>query len=201
MELTNQQALQYMQQKQNGVAITQQDVEQLLAQVRGTTFAGLVQITPVAPAAAHKGLVISKVTVANVQLFNNLADFTNAYENAVRRSAAKLQNDAQAVAQFESQGNWFTHTQCYSIVKHNTKNDVYLFAIYNNSASVYVMDGTVVDKRHVAQFLTPSAAKQLLEPEDVVHNVTHDITHSVHVRTTKLDNVVSISAMRNNVQV
>ena len=175
--------------------ITPEDVKQHLATVRGTTFAQIVQVTPVATAAAHKAVNISKVTVANVQLFNNLREFTNAYVNAVKRSAAKLGlSDPRDVNEFTSQGNYFENTDCYSVVKHKTQEKYYLFVIYNKAESVYVMNNTVVDKQQVAQYLTPSAAKALLEPESTVHNVAQDVTHNVQVRTVKLENIVSIKA-------
>lgn len=201
--MTPQEAIGYVEKQLNAEwSVSQHDVEQLLATTRGTTFAGLVQVTPVALAAAHKAKRIYKVTVANVQLFNNLNAFTNAYQNAVRRSAARVEsNDAAAVAQFTSQGNWFTHEDCYSIVRHNTKPaQKYLFGIYNFGESLYVEDVqagilsglAVVSKQHVAQFMTPSERDKLLNPPALVRNVTHDIEHNVIVRTVALDNVVRL---------
>jgi hypothetical protein len=145
-----------------------------------------------------------KVTVANVQLFNNLNAFTNAYENAVRRNAARIPgNDAAAVAQFSSQGNWFEHETCYSIVrKTSNPSQKYLFGIYNFGESLYVevtnspsplVDPLrVVSKEHVAQFMTPAERDKLLNPPALVRNVTHDIEHGVIVRTTALENVVRL---------
>src|SRR5271166_2306068 len=175
--MTPQEAIGYVEQQLNAQwSVSQHDVEQLLATTRGTTFAGLVQVTPVKLAAQHKARMIYKVTVANVQLFNNLNAFTNAYENAVRRSAARNpSNDAANVAQFSSQGNWFTHEQCYSIVRHSTKpTQKYLFGIYNFGESMYVEAGDtlqVVSRQHVAQFMTASEKEKLLNPPAVVHNV------------------------------
>ena len=201
--LTQQDALNAVQHMDNAQqSISEADVQTLLQNVHGTTFAQLVQVTPVGLAAAHKDKRIVKVTKANVQLFNNLQAFTNAYENAVKRTAAKISaNDKQAVAAFESQGNWFEHdTQCYSIVRHNKDNSkVYLFAIYNKADSLYVEGNTVVSKQHVAQYMTASAAKELLAPSATVTNVTHGIEHKVHVRTTSLDNIATIKAMGSQV--
>jgi hypothetical protein len=193
--MTPQEAISYVEQQLNASwSISQADVETLLASTRGTTFAGLVQVTPVKLAAAHKARCIYKVTVANVQLFNNLNAFTNAYQNAVRRSAARVQsNDQAAVAAFESQGNWFTHEDCYSIVRHSTKpSQKYLFGIYNFGESLYVENGAVVSKQHVAQYLTPAESDKLLNPPALVRNVTHDIEHGVIVRTVALDNIVRL---------
>ena len=204
--MTPQEAIGYVEKQHNASwSVSQRDIEQLLATTRGTTFAGLVQVTPVKLAAAHKSKMIYKVTVANVQLFNNLNAFTNAYQNAVRRSAARLpSNDPAAVASFESQGNWFTHTEeCYSIVRHNTKpTQKYLFGIYNFGESMYVEAAAVatplvdplrvVSKQHVAQYMTPAERDKLLNPPALVRNVANDIEHGVIVRTVALDNVVRL---------
>jgi IMP cyclohydrolase len=194
--MENVEALAAVQAQQNSYSISVADVEQLLAPVRGTTFATIAYVTKVATAAAHKAMHISKVTIASVQLFNNLQAYTNAYENAVKRSAAKIAgNDAQAVAAFKSQDNYFEHTQCYSVVKHKTDEKFYLFSIYNNAESAYVIDNKVVDKADIVQYLTKSAAAALFS-DGTVHNVTNDITHSVVVRTVKLQNIVSITAQK-----
>ncbi len=203
--MTPQEAIAYVEQQHNACySVSQRDIEQLLATTRGTTFAGLVQVTPDKLAAAHKARMIYKVTVANVQLFNNLNAFTNAYQNAVRRSAARVEtNDAAAVASFESQGNWFTHEECYSIVRHNTKTtQKYLFGIYNFGESLYVEAAAVatplvdplrvVSKWHVAQYMTPAEKEKLLNPPALVRNVANDIEHNVIVRTVALDNIVRL---------
>jgi hypothetical protein len=194
--MNNYEALAAVQAHANSTHISAADVEQLLQNVRGTTFASIAYVTKVATAAAHKSLNISKVTIASVQLFNNLQAFTNAYENAVKRSAAKIaDNDAGAVASFESSGNYFEHTQCYSVVKHKTEEKYYLFAIYNNADSSYVLDNKVIDKAEVVQYLTKSAAAALYG-DGTTHNVTNDVTHSVVVRTVGLANIVSITAAK-----
>lgn len=185
-----------IQAQQNNTYISVADVTQLLDTVRGTTFASIAYVTKVATAAAHKAVDIKKVTIANVQLFNNLSEYTNVYENAVKRSATKLGEDATAVAAFESAGNWFEHTDCYSIVKHKTKEQYYLFAIYGKAESLYVVDGKIATKQEVAAYLTKSAAETLLNADGTTHNVTHDITHGVVVRVVGLDNIVSIIAQK-----
>ena len=198
MELTPQEALSAVAQQQQGCALCPADVELLLARLHGTTFASIVQATPVTLAAAHKDRKIVKVTRASVQLFNNLGEFTNAYELAVKRSAAKAYG--QDASAFQSQGNYFEHTACYSVVKHKARSEFYLFAIYNNAASQYVMDGAVVTKDLVASYLTPAAARELLHPQSP-HNAAYNLDHNVIVRTTKLSNIVSITAMKQTAQV
>lgn len=188
-------AQQAIQLQRNGTAITPADVSAMLATVRGTTFATITQVTKVATAAAHRAVTINKVTEASVQLFNNINEFTSVYANAVKRSAAKIaDNDAALVEQFQAQSNYFEHTDCYSVVKHKTKDAYYLYAIYNKATSVYVMDGRELSKAEVAEYLTPSAARELLAPYDHNLNVTHDVLHDVTVRTVALSNIVSIVA-------
>lgn len=190
-------AQQAIQLQQSGIAIAPADVSAMLANVHGTTFATVTQVTRVATAAKHRAVVINKVTEASVQLFNNINEFTSVYANAVKRSAAKLEeNDPALVQGFTAQSNYFEHTDCYSIVKHKTKDSYYLYAIYNKAQSVYVMDGREMTKAEVAEYLTPSAARDLLTPYDHNLNVTHDVLHDVAVRTVALANIVSIVAQK-----
>lgn len=200
MQITLQQALNAIMQRANNNCITQEQVQSLLASTNGVTFANVHQVTQVKTAAKHKHENIFKVTVASVTLANNLKQFTNVYENKVKRTAAAIEsNDKQAVEQFESASNWFTHTPCYSVVKHNTKDQYYLFALYNNSSSVYIHNGAIVDKQYVAQFLTPAAAKQLLNDSDTVTNKTHNIEHKAIVRTVALSSIVQLTANKETV--
>lgn len=173
----------------NAQFITQADVKALLASVRGVAFANIAYVTKVGTAAAHKLVNIQKVTVANVQLFNNLNEFTHVYTNAVNRSAQ--------ITDFEASDNWFSHTETYSIVAHKKDADkVYLYAIYNNAQSVYFIDGVAAGKTEVSAYLTASAARLLLSEKDTVHNVTNDVTHNVHVRVVELCNIVSMKAQK-----
>jgi phenylpyruvate tautomerase PptA (4-oxalocrotonate tautomerase family) len=178
-------ALQAIQLHNNAHVITPADVNAMLANVHGTTFATIVQVTKVATAAAHKAVTINKVTEASVHLFNNIKEFTSVYANAVKRDAG--------VTEFTVQDNYFEHTDCYSVVKHKTKEAYYLYAIYNKATSVYVMDGKELTKAEVAEYMTPSAARALLNPQPT-HNVLNDVEHSVAVRTVALANIVSIVA-------
>ena len=180
-----------------GTSIRAQQVADMLKDVHGVTFASIVQVTDVKLAAKHKAVSIKKVAAAQVQLFNNLNEFTSVYANAVKRSASKIVgNNAANVENFEAQSNWFEHTQCYSVVKHKTKEAYYLYAIYNNAKSVYSMDGKEVSKQEVAQYMTASAAADLLAGDTRTHNVGQDVEHDVQVRVVALDNVVSIVAQK-----
>ncbi len=195
--LTQAQALQAIAQQQNNNTITVAQLQQLLANV-SVTFAQITYVTKVQTAAAHKLQNISKVTTANVMLCSNIKAHTAVYKRKVQRSAQQFaQNDANAIAAFTAQQNYFVHTNTHSIVQHaQHAHKFYLYAFYNNANSVYVHNNTVVNKQHVAQFLTASAQKQLLQTNNTVHNVTHNIVHNVQVRTIALDNIVSIKARK-----
>jgi len=174
---------------QNTIA---QQIKALLNNV-STTFAQVGYSTKVNTAAAHKAVSIVKVTNANVQLFSNIKAATSVFANAVKKSAAKLGEEVQS---FQVSDTYFEHTDCYSIVEHKTKGSLYLYCIYNNSKSAYFINGAPATKAEVAAYLTPSAAKALLEPTKVVHNKTNDVTHDVVVRTIGLDNITSIKACK-----
>ena len=182
--------------KANGTAITAQQVEALLQSVRGVTFAGITQVTKVATAAAHKTRNVQKVTQASVQLFNNVKDFKNVYAAAVKRSASTIaDNDVAKVQAFEQQDNYFQHTQTFSLVQHKKDaSKFYLYAIYNTADSLYFIDGQAATKQDVAALLTPSAARDLLAGNTVVHNKANDVMHTVQVRTIALDSIVELRA-------
>lgn len=166
-----------------------------LLEGKSVTFAQLEYVTDVKTAAKHKDIKISKQTSANVQLFANVR--ADVYANAVRRSAAQdATNDATDIAEFTTSENYFKHSaECYSIVEHRQNAKLYLYCIYNNAKSVYTINGQTASRAEVAEYLTPSAAKALLEGNKSVHNVTNNITHNVIVRTIALDNIVSINAV------
>jgi hypothetical protein len=195
-------AQQALQQHANNTQVAAQDVEALLQNVKGVTFANIAYVTDVKLAAAHKHNVVQKVTVANVQLFNNLQAFTDVYVNAVKRTAAQIaSNNAQNIADFEKQDSYFTHTNCYSVVQHKTNNNKYLFAIFNSAQSMYFINAQQATKQQVAALMQPAAAKKLLEDNALVHNVANNITHSVQVRTIALQNIVSITAQKQTITV
>ena len=186
-------------QQQTQQQVIAQQIQAMLART-STTFAQIQYTTQVATAAKHKHVNITKVTNANVQLFNNINAFTNVYANAVKRSANNIQQAQNAnVNNFATQQNYFTHTQCYSIVQHKTNNNLYLYAIFNNAKSIYFINNVQSTKQQVAQYLTASAAQALLQQNNVVHNVTNNVLHTVHVRTIALQNINSITACKQNI--
>jgi len=165
------------------------------------TFANIAYTTQVKTSAAHKHLNIQKHVVANVQLFSNIKQATAVFANAVQKSAAQYEsNNAQNVAAFTQQSNYFEHTNCYSIVKHKQNNNLYLYCIFNNvTSATYTIDGVVATKQQVAQYLTKSAATKLLQDSNTVHNKTHNVTHNVQVRTIALANVKSVTTNKQTV--
>lgn len=157
---------------------------------KASTFASILYVTKVNTSAKYKHISIQKVTKANVTLFNTNFDYTK----AVQKSANKISdNDTDAVNNFEKQDNYYRHTNCFSIVQHKTKDTLYLYASFNNADSLYFIDNVLATKQEVAQYLTPSAAKQLLDNNTVVYNATNDVLHTIHMRTVMLENLVSIS--------
>jgi hypothetical protein len=181
----------------NSQTITAQQVAALLGDA-SVTFAQITYVTQVQLAAAHKGENIVKVTQANVMLCSNIKAHTSVYKRKVQRSAAKYaQNSTADVAAFTAQKNYFTHTNCYSVVQHEVHaHKFYLYAFFNRASSTYLHNGTEVTKQHVAAYCTNSAAAKLLQESNTVHNVTHNIMHDVQVRTIALENVVAIKARK-----
>ena len=192
--LNNIQAQAILAQHANAQIISAAQVQALLANI-SVTFAQIAYVTQVQTSAANKALNVQKVTCANVQLFANINAFTSVYANAVKRSAAQHSSNEEAnIAAFAAQSNYFTHTQCYSIVQHKQSAAQYLYAIYNNASSVYFINNAVATKQQVAALLTASASAKLLQASNTVHNVTNNVTHNVQVRTIALQNIVSIHA-------
>ena len=155
-----------------------------------STFARVAYTTKVKTAAAFKDYDVRKHTVANVQLFANVNAATEVFANAVKKSAKKLGQDA---SHFESSGNYFHHTDIYSIVEHNTQDKFYLWCFYNNAKSTYSINGVPVLKADVAPLLTPAEREKLLNPTKRTHNKTHDVEHEVVIRTIGLDSITSIT--------
>lgn len=160
----------------------------------GTNFARIEYVTELPLAAANKraGNVATKRVVANVQLFDTLKDF-NVYERAVKKNAAQHNNNAADVDAFKTQSNYFEHTDCFSIVKHKQNGAEYLYAIFNSvQHTEYTLNGKTCTVNDIAELSTNSAAQKLLNPNNETHNKTYNVTHSIVVRTIKLDNIVSI---------
>lgn len=174
------------------------EIRNILAN-RSVSFAGISYSTIVATAAKHRDRRVEKLVTANVQLFSNIKAATRVFQNAVRKSASNIAgNDLQNVAEYKPQDTYYSHTDCYSIVEHKTNGKQYLYCIFNSSTSEYLIDHKPATKEEVAELLTPSAAKALLNPKPI-KNKTYNIEHNVQVRTIALDNIISITANKQTI--
>ena len=179
--------------------VNAQRVTALLQQYNNTaTIANVTQVTQVQCSAANKNVVIQKVTRASVLLFANALN----YVACVQRSAAKIaENDVAAIAQFTASAASFTHdANCYSIVTNNNSAQQYLYLHYNNAQSVYVLNDTLISAATAASFCTASVAKTMLQQSNTTHNVSNNVTHSICVRTVKLQNIVRLAALKQVLQ-
>ena len=168
---------------------------------KSATFAQIEYVTPVKTAARHKYVLIEKHTTANVQLFANIKAATDVFLNAVKKSATKIEGQSlDVINNFTSSGNYYNHTECYSIVKHNDSDKLYLWAIFNNATSHFLIDGLPATREQVAEFLTPSERKKLLEKNSLVHNVKNDLLHNVQVRTVSLSNIKNLKAVKTEIK-
>lgn len=166
---------------------------------KSATFAQIEYLTQVKTSAKFKDVLIEKHTTANVQLFSNIKAATDVFLNAVKRSAEKLGEDVGQIEAFQSSGNYFEHTECYSVVKHKENEKLYLWAIFNNAISHYLIEGKPATKEQVAEYLTPAAKKTLLAPPKITYNVTNDLQHTVKIRTIALDNILKIKAAKTEI--
>lgn len=181
--------------QQSNAHFTVAQIQQLLNNA-SVTFANVTFVTQQQNAAAHKSVVINKVTNANVILCSNIAAHTSVYANKVRKSAAQFaSNNASAVAAFTASAASFTHTSCYCVVQNNkVASKLYLYAIFNNAQSILLHNNVQVSKQFAQQFLTASALAA--QRASVTHNKTHNIVHNVAVRTIALSNIVQIKARK-----
>jgi len=195
--ITLQDALAAINLHNNSNTITAVDIQNLL-QIVPVTFANITSVTPVKLAAVNKGIEIQKVGIANVIVSSKLKEFTSIYQNRVKKTASTIAgNDQSKVDDFTPAGNYFFHTDCYSVVQHKTNPTQYLYAMYTGAAnSVYVCDGQLISKEDVAALMTPAAASNLLDTKATVTNKTTGIEHAAIIRTTKLSNLVQINACK-----
>lgn len=166
-----------------------------LANTSAATFASVNYNTQIATAAAHKHNAVHKNVTANVTLFSNIKH-ANVYANALAKNANKT-NEAQnatsnTIAQ-NQHNTHYAHTDCYSIVYNAQRNTHYLYCIVNNAQSAYYINNTQATKQQVAQLLTASAANKLLNSNSVQYNKTHNVEHTLHLRTIKCSNITSIT--------
>lgn len=162
---------------------------------KGTTFAGIDYVTEVKTAAKHKDIKILKSVTANVQLFRTISEYAEVYKTAVIKSANRI--EGQEILDFTPSDTWFSHDDdCFSIVHHKQTGKPYLYAIFNGAKSEFTIDGAPASREMVAEYLTPSEAKRLLDDNPVIHNVKNDIMHTVQCRTIGIENLRAIRACK-----
>lgn len=180
------------------MAISAQIVKSVLSG-NGVTFAGMEYNIVIPTAAKFKNdVTITKKTIANVMLFQTIKDF-EIYRKAVIKSANMI--DGQSITDFEVSDNWFVHddTDCFSIISSKKTGEKYLYFIANNAQSQYFINGEMVAKDDIKQYLTPSKAKEIFDGDGIVYNVKNDVMHTVHPRTLKLENIISIKANKQTI--
>lgn len=166
-----------------------------LANTNAATFASVNYNTQVATAAAHKHNTVHKSVTANVTLFSNIKHanvYANALANNANKTSAAQNTNSNTIAQ-NMCSTHYTHTDCYSIVYNAQRNTYYLYCIVNNANSVYYINNVQASKQQVAQLLTASAANKLLNSSAAQYNATHNVTHTLHLRTVKCSNINSIT--------
>lgn len=158
-------------------------IQTALNSVKGSTIAAIETETPVTVSAANKkaGIVIVKNTAGSVMLFNNINDTTDPYLNKVLKTSG--------AESFEKSATYFHHLDCYSLCKHNTKDEFYLSLIWNSAKADYFINGKLATREEVASFQTPSEAAKTLDTSGIVHNKTNDIEHAAIFRVVKLENI------------
>jgi hypothetical protein len=167
------------------------DVFTTAKNVVGASFKHLEFTSEVKTSAKFKHVKICKQVTANIQIYSNLSELTTVYKNAVIKTGKAItENDMEKLRNFEVSSTWFHHLpECFSIVKNNTSEELYLYARFLSSNSVYFVDGVGVEKEDILEYLTPSECKKLTEDNSIIYNKTNDILHQVIIRTIKLSNI------------
>ena len=172
-----------------------ESIANLINGCNGTTFATITIETPISLKASNKHINAKKKSVINVQLFNNINDVTAIYENAVKRSANKIDSNENPDAFKASSASYIHHDNCYSIAQNKKSDQQYLSYILNKSISAeYFINGKAALKTDVAELCTPSAAKRMMDNSGLIHNKTNNIVHTVKTATVKVENIISINA-------
>ncbi len=171
----------------------QNQIIDVLENTRGSTIARLSSTTLIKPAAKFKTTVIEKTTVASVLLFGTVSAYKNAYKRRVKKTALLIDgNDKQAIESFELSDNWHVQADtAYSIRKKKDDNGSrYLFPMFcKTGESSFTIDGKPATREQVAEYLTPSVARDLLDTGGIVENKKNGIKHSAIVRTIGMDNI------------
>lgn len=167
-------------------------ITEILAATNGSTIVRLQYTTQVKPAAKHKAVEITKTTVASALLFGKVSAYANAYKRRVKKTAQLIEgNNQEAIDNFEVAQNWHTASDlAYSIRLHAGKGTKYLYPMFcGHSKTIFTINGKTATRLEVADYLTPSAARELLDTSGIVENKKNGIKHSAIVRTIGMENV------------
>jgi hypothetical protein len=168
-----------------------------------TTFAHVVQMTPVTLAAKNKALRILKLHSVNVLISSSLAT----YENAIKNSATRKGQDAEKVAGYTPAAANFTRQPDCAALAVSKKSGLpqLVYLTYPNprgADKVYFIDAdtnTVMNVSEMAELMRPADAKKLLDPPTETENKTHGFKHGVNVRAPYLHNVIKVIANKQTV--
>lgn len=178
-------------------ATTANSIKAMLAPMI-TSFAQVVQVTKLPLAAAHKDRTVLKVSNSNVLISGSAETYSNAVKNSANKIAT---NDAEDVKNFQAVAPKFVRHPYCAAVANSTKTDelqfVYLmFKHLENKTTANYIDAdtlTLMSLSDVANLLTPSAAKELLNPSKSSVNVRTGIEHSVTTRAVNMFNILSVT--------
>ena len=136
--------------------ITDVDVMPAFATISGNSRVSFVAVTDVSVAAASKkqGIKIQKASVVNCAVYAGLKPDTNPYLNKLLK-AGKLEHELKE--------NWFYHyNRIFSLVAKKSDSEVkYLYTLPETGKSFFFVNGILVDKKEIFQYLTPSEVKKL----------------------------------------
>lgn len=136
--------------------ITEEAVMPAFATISGNSRVSLVAVTDIATNAASKkeGIKIQKSSVVNCAVYAGLKPETNPYLNKLLK-AGKLEH--------ELKDSWHYHYNAiFSLVAKKSDNQVkYLYTLPDSGKSYYFINGLLVDKADIYQYLTPSEVKKI----------------------------------------
>lgn len=181
------------------MAISTTQVLNILANTKGATIANIEILTTVELSAGNRkaGNVALKRSTGSIMLFNNLKETTDPYVNRVLKT---IKTDEFTGEWIKGSTYWHHTDACYSLAKHNTKEDYYLALHWNDCSNVeYTLNGELSTKEAIAGLMTPSGAKALLDTSGTVFNVTNQVEHDDFVRIVKLENIVSLTANKQTI--
>jgi hypothetical protein len=164
----------------------------VLENTNGSTIARLSTTTQVKTAAKFNVVNIKKTTVSSVLLFGKVSAYKNAYLRRVKKTAAEIEgNTEKSIDNFQLSDNWHKASEkAYSVRFHAEKGTKYLFPMYCKAGKTsFTINGNPATRLEVADYLTPSERKKLLDDSGIIENKKNGVKHSAIVRTISMDNI------------